>query len=453
MPTVRVPLLALSAPALLVLPLRGQEPLRLDAVATVVADLEGYVPGRLAEDRIPGMAIALIRDGRVAWEGAFGVTNSITARPARAETAFPAASLGKVVVAHAALRLVDREVLGLDTPLDRYLQTPWLSDSADRARITLRQVLTHTSGLSNFLGDRKRLSRFTPGERFGYSGVGFMYLQEVLESVGKAPLDSVVARETLRPMGLERVWFGRGPADPGSVAWGHIPLGRAVAPFGIVFLPLSLVVLAASSLLSRIRRQWWRLSRREAWAGTAGAAAGATAFLFSKAANPWLVPFFVLGFAACVGLAVALANLLPRKIPRTLTAAALFAALYLAGRRFPVPVPAIPRDPNAASSLHATAGELARFLVAAANDSAAMREPRVPASEHLSWGYGVGVQRWVSGNAIFHWGSNPAVQAAMIYYPDAGAGVVVLANGGTAGDAVGEVALRAVGGPTYWIEE
>jgi hypothetical protein len=40
-----------------------------------------------------------------------------------------------------------------------------------------------------------------------------------------------------------------------------------------------------------------------------------------------------------------------------------------------------------------------------------------------------------------------------VYYPDAGIGVVVLANSGTAGDAVGEIALRAVGGPVYWIEE
>lgn len=453
MPPSRVPLLALTAPALLVLPLGAQEPLRLDPVAAVVADLAAYVPGRLAEDRIPGMAIALIRDGRVVWEGAFGVTNAIASRPARAETAFPAASLGKVVVAHTALRLVGRGVLGLDEPLDRYLPTPRLTDSADRARITLRQVLTHTSGLSNFLGDRERHSRFTPGERFAYSGVGFMYLQEVLESVGDAPLDSVVSRETLRPMGLERLWFGRGPAEPGSVAWGHIPLSRAVAPFGIVFLPLSLVLLGASSLLSRVRRMRWRLSRREAWSGTAAAAAGAIAFLFSKAANPWLVPFFVLVFAAFAGIAVALANLPPRKIPRALTAAALFVALYLAGRRLPVPVPAIPRDPNAASSLYATAGELARFLIAASADSPAMREPRVPASEHLSWGYGVGVQRGVSGNAIFHWGSNPAARAAIVYYPDSGTGVVVLANGGTAGDAVGEVALRAVGGPAYWVEE
>jgi hypothetical protein len=40
-----------------------------------------------------------------------------------------------------------------------------------------------------------------------------------------------------------------------------------------------------------------------------------------------------------------------------------------------------------------------------------------------------------------------------VYYPGAGIGVVVLANGGTAGDAVGEIALRAIGGPAYWVEE
>jgi CubicO group peptidase (beta-lactamase class C family) len=280
-----------------------------------------------------------------------------------------------------------------------------------------------------------------------------MYLQEVLESVEKAPLDSVVARETLRPLGLHRVWFGRGPADPGSVASGHVPLGHAVAPFGIVFLPLALVALAVSTLFSRLRRQRWRLSRRETVAGVALAAGGAIAFLFSKASNPWLVPFFVLVFAASLAVAVALAHLLPRRIPRPLAAVVLFVALYLAGRHLPVPVPGIPAQANAASSLYATAGELARFLIATSDSSPAMREPRVRVSEHLSWGYGVGVQREGTGNAIFHWGRNPAVRSAMVYYPGAGIGVVVLANGGTAGDAVGEIALRAVGGPGYWVEE
>jgi CubicO group peptidase (beta-lactamase class C family) len=452
MPTARVVCLAAAKTALVVCALRAQE-LRREPVEAVVADLESYVPGLLERDRIPGTAIALIQDGRVVWEGAFGVTNSIISRPARPETVFPAASLGKVVVAHSALRLADRGVLDLDGPLDRYLETPWLTDSADRARITLRQVLTHTSGLSNFLGDRERLSHFPPGERFEYSGVGFLYLQRVLESIAQAPLDSVVARETLGPMGLDRVWFGEGPADRGSVALGHIPLGRAVAPFGIVFLPLSLVALAVSSLFSRVRRSRWRLSRREALAGAAVAAAGATAFLFAMAANPWLVPFFVLVFAAFLGVAVGIASLLPRKIPRTPVAAVALVSLFLAGRHLPVPVPSIPAKANAASSLHATAGDLAQFLIALADNSPTMLEPQVQVSEHLSWGYGVGIQRAPSGNAIFHWGRNPAVRSAMVYYPGAGIGVVVLANSGTAGDAVGEIALRAVGGPAYWIEE
>lgn len=54
---------------------------------------------------------------------------------------------------------------------------------------------------------------------------------------------------------------------------------------------------------------------------------------------------------------------------------------------------------------------------------------------------------------MFHWGSNPAARGALVYYPEAGVGVVVLANSGTARDAVAEVALRAVGGPSYWVNE
>jgi len=452
MPSSHGPLVSLAALALLAPSTRAQQPLRLDPVPTVVADLEGFIPRRLAEDRTPGLAIALMRDGRVAWEGAFGVVNAITRERVRVETAFPAASLGKPVAAHTALQLVKSGAIGLDAPMDRYLPTPWLADSGDRARITLRQVLTHTSGLSNFLGDRERRSRFPPGERFEYSGVGFMYLQRVLESAGAAPLDSVVARETLRPMGLGRMWFARGPADPGSVALGHIPLGRAVAPFGIVFLPLLLAALAIAAVATRARWKRWRLSHRALVIAACGATVGTIAFLFSQAANPWLMPFFILVFAAFLGLAVALALLVPR-IPRAISASVIFVALYLAGRDLPVPVPAVPGKANAASSLHATAGDLARFLIAVADSSAGMARPQVSASDHLSWGLGIGVQRGVPGEAVFHWGRNPAVRSAMVYYPASGTGVVVLANGGTAGDAVAEIALRAIGGPAYWAEE
>jgi len=125
------------------LPLRLSEP-----VEAIVVDLESYIPEYMCEKDIPGVAIALIREGKVVWTEGFGVVNTITAKPVTSETLFEVTFNSKVVTAYIALRLVDQGRLSLDEPLNAYLPEPWLPPSEYRNAVTLRQVLSHTSGLS-----------------------------------------------------------------------------------------------------------------------------------------------------------------------------------------------------------------------------------------------------------------------------------------------------------------
>ena len=64
-------------------PLRAQETLE-----AVVADLEAFVPVYMEQEGVPGVTIALVRDGRVVWTGEFGVTNVLTGRPVTPDTTF-----------------------------------------------------------------------------------------------------------------------------------------------------------------------------------------------------------------------------------------------------------------------------------------------------------------------------------------------------------------------------
>src|SRR3546814_14795697 len=77
--------------------------------------------------------------------------------------------------------MVRDKLLFLDAPLSRDLPAPWLSDKKDDARVTLRQVLTHRSGLGDNIAHPSRVTSFEPGSRFSPSGVGFLYLQHVME--------------------------------------------------------------------------------------------------------------------------------------------------------------------------------------------------------------------------------------------------------------------------------
>ena len=151
---------------------------------------------------VPGLSIATIDDGKIEWIGSFGVKDKKTAEKVDAQTVFPAASLGKVVFAYGVLKLMDEDKLELDAPLSRYLPADVEHD--DRAvLITARHVLTHRTGFPNWRPPGKPLLMyFKPGERYSYSGEGFVYLQRVVEKITGQPLDEFMQRAVFAPLGM-----------------------------------------------------------------------------------------------------------------------------------------------------------------------------------------------------------------------------------------------------------
>jgi CubicO group peptidase (beta-lactamase class C family) len=172
---------------------------------TVVTRLEQAIPHLMTEANIPGLSIALIRDSKVIWTRGFGVTNAETKAPVNDNTVFEAASLTKPVFAYAVLKLVDSGKLDLDTPLVKYL--PGRYDVGDDPRldqITARHVLSHTTGFPNWRprGDKTLKMYFTPGDRFSYSGEGFVYLSKVVEQITGESQQAFIKRTVLDPLGL-----------------------------------------------------------------------------------------------------------------------------------------------------------------------------------------------------------------------------------------------------------
>ena len=171
-----------------------------------VARLEQTIPHLMSEADIPGLSIAVIRDSKVIWTRGFGLTNSETKAPVNDNTVFEAASLTKPVFAYAVLKLVDSGKLDLDTPLVKYL--PGRYDVGDDSRldqITARHVLSHTTGFPNWRprGDKTLKIHFTPGDRFSYSGEGFVYLSKAVEQItGQSPV-AFIKRTVLDPLQMK----------------------------------------------------------------------------------------------------------------------------------------------------------------------------------------------------------------------------------------------------------
>ena len=190
------------------------------------ADLDTRIPELMRSGEIPGLSIAVIRDGKLAWSGAFGVRDG-TGTLVQKDTVFPAASLSKPVFAYIVLRLAERGVLDLDAPLWGYLPTDRLQHEERARRITARHVLSHTTGLPNW-GPEKLPLQADPGERFGYSGEGYVYLQKVIEKLTGKPLADLARQEVFVPLRMTRTSFVWEPAfaEGGGAVTGMDPFGR-----------------------------------------------------------------------------------------------------------------------------------------------------------------------------------------------------------------------------------
>ena len=204
----------------------GSESLKLRTpVRELIRELEGGIPGLMEKAGIPGLQIALIRDGRILWGKGFGVTNSRTGASVDEHTVFEAASLTKPFFAYLAMKLVEAGELDLDRPLVEYAPREYLEKTYIRhgmelegfnlewfRRITARQVLSHSSGLPHG-GPRRPLPiLFEPGSRYRYSADGYMYLQRVIEHLKGRPLHEIMRDEVIEPLGMadsSMVWQDR----------------------------------------------------------------------------------------------------------------------------------------------------------------------------------------------------------------------------------------------------
>jgi len=139
------------------------------------------IPSLLDQHKTPGLALVIVRDAQIVWNRAFGLRDRAANAPATPATVFEAASMSKPVFAYAVMKLHERGILHLDTPLTRYTPERRLPSDPRLHLITARHVLSHTTGFQDVISSADPLKiQFTPGSQWHYSGEGYAYLQSVV---------------------------------------------------------------------------------------------------------------------------------------------------------------------------------------------------------------------------------------------------------------------------------
>jgi CubicO group peptidase (beta-lactamase class C family) len=148
---------------------------------SLIADLEKQIPKLMEEAKVPGLSIAIIQDAKLFWRRAFGVKDHTSKEPVENDKVFEAGSTSKPVFAYAVMKLCEKGVMNLDTPLTKYTPDRFLKGDPQLDLITARHVLSHTSGFPNWRSEEEPLKiQFKPGSKWSYSGEGYSYLQSVV---------------------------------------------------------------------------------------------------------------------------------------------------------------------------------------------------------------------------------------------------------------------------------
>jgi CubicO group peptidase (beta-lactamase class C family) len=186
---------------------------------------------RMAELRVPAVSVAVIHKGRLEWARGYGVTRW-DGPPATDRTLFQAASISKPVFALAVLRLADTGRVNLDANVNDYLTTWKIPDGpfTRRTPVTLRALLSHTAGITGqgFRGYEPTAALPTlnqildgappansspvrvdtpPGERYRYTGGGYVVAQAALQSVTGEPQQQYLRRFLLDRLRMTRSTF------------------------------------------------------------------------------------------------------------------------------------------------------------------------------------------------------------------------------------------------------
>ena len=227
---------------------------------TVSDEVDDFVKERMQVLKIPGLALAVVKDGKVVKIGVYGAANLETGTPVKPESVFMIASLSKQFVAAAILLLQRDGKLALDDRVAKHLDG--FPDSWKE--ITFRQLLTHTSGIVRDPADYHPYKQqpvtevieamysiplhSKPGEKWLYSNAGYYILAEAITKLSGKPWDTFIAERMFIPAGMTATQ----PTSPSKIIPNRVS-GYHQTPEGKINAENWIAVRPSSAFLSTIQ--------------------------------------------------------------------------------------------------------------------------------------------------------------------------------------------------------
>jgi CubicO group peptidase (beta-lactamase class C family) len=208
--------------------------------------LETFVRNQMERYVIPGMAVAIVREGEVEYMQGFGIAGP-GGQVVTPDTPFLLASVSKSITATAIMQLVEAGKIQLDDPVRKYL--PWFEVSGgEGGEITVLQLLYQTSGFSEINGVRLNLKPdspdaleagvrslveqkllFQPGNDWEYSNINYSVLGLLIQQISGQTYEDYITQHIFTPLGMSHSYTSRQAARAAGAASGYYPFfGRPV---------------------------------------------------------------------------------------------------------------------------------------------------------------------------------------------------------------------------------
>ena len=177
-----------------------------------IDDIDNFLKHQIDSLKIPGLSIAFFNEKKIVYQKSMGVKNIETKEQVTDSTLFDAASISKAVFAFFTMKMVDKGIIELDTPLYTYLEYPAIAHDDRYQKITARMALSHSTGFQNWRyldadgnydPQGKLRIDFEPGTNYQYSGEAFQYLAAVLAhqlGTDRNGLESYMEEEIFIPL-------------------------------------------------------------------------------------------------------------------------------------------------------------------------------------------------------------------------------------------------------------